>query len=473
MVFSSALFLFLFLPLFFIVYFIAPTRLKNNAILLFSFLFYQWGAPTFVYLLLLITFIDFFIVQKMDQSIGKKRKQLLVLSLLLNIGLLSYFKYANFFIENTNAILTAAGVKNIAWTHVVLPIGISFFAFETLTYAIDVYRRVHKPLKSVLDYYTYILLFPKLIAGPIVRFHEIADQISDRSSQDTFENKMIGFQRFVIGLAKKILIANVMATVADASFNASTASIGACNAWLGIIAYSFQIYFDFSGYSDMAIGLGKMMGFQFIDNFNNPYNSASITEFWRRWHMSLGRWMRDYLYIPLGGNKGSKLRVFFNLWLVFLVSGLWHGAAWNFIAWGAFHGVFLIADKIFLLKFYARIGKFPSVFITYLITLFGWVLFRADSLTHAMTYIKELFQFKHSIFLHHTNAYYFFILIFAFLFSFGALSSKIENLQNRIYNGSLLKSHVYATSIVLFFLFSLMLVFVISANFNPFIYFRF
>jgi alginate O-acetyltransferase complex protein AlgI len=332
---------------------------------------------------------------------------------------------------------------------------------------------VHKPLKSVLDYYTYILLFPKLIAGPIVRFHEIADQISDRSTQDTFENRIIGFQRFVIGLAKKILIANVMATVADASFNASTTSIGAYNAWLGIIAYSFQIYFDFSGYSDMAIGLGKMMGFQFIDNFNNPYNSASITEFWRRWHMSLGRWMRDYLYIPLGGNKGSKLRVFFNLWLVFLVSGLWHGAAWNFVAWGAFHGFFLIADKIFLLKFYARIGKFPSVIITYLITLFGWVLFRADSLTHAMIYVKELFQFRHSYSLHNTNPYYVFILIFAFLFSFGSLSSKIENLQNRIYNGSLLKSHVYATSTVLFLLFSLTLVFVISANFNPFIYFRF
>jgi len=223
----------------------------------------------------------------------------------------------------------------------------------------------------------------------------------------------------------------------------------------------------------MAIGLGKMMGFQFIDNFNNPYNSASITEFWRRWHMSLGRWMRDYLYIPLGGNKGSKLRVFFNLWLVFLVSGLWHGAAWNFVAWGAFHGFFLIADKIFLLKFYARIGKFPSVFITYLITLFGWILFRADSLTHAMIYVKELFQFRHSYSLHNTNSYYVFILIFAFLFAFGALSSKIENLQNRIYNGSLLKSHVYATSIVLFLLFSLTLVFVISANFNPFIYFRF
>ncbi len=473
MVFSSTLFLFLFLPIFFVVYYIVPTRLKNKVILLFSFLFYQWGAPTFVYLLLLITFIDFFIVQKMDQSIGKQRKQLLILSLLLNIGLLSYFKYANFFIENTNAILTAAGVENIAWTHVVLPIGISFFAFETLTYAIDVYRKVHKPLKSVLDYYTYILLFPKLIAGPIVRFHEIADQISDRSTHDTFENRMIGFQRFVIGLAKKILIANVMATVADASFNASTANIGAYNAWLGIIAYSFQIYFDFSGYSDMAIGLGKMMGFQFIDNFNNPYNSASITEFWRRWHMSLGRWMRDYLYIPLGGNKGSKLRVFFNLWLVFLVSGLWHGAAWNFIAWGAFHGIFLIADKIFLLKFYARIGKFPSVIITYLITLFGWILFRADSITHAMIYVKELFQFRHSNSLHNTNTYYVFILIFAFLFSFGALSSKIEKIQDQIYNGSLLKSHVYATSIVMFLLFSLTLVFVISANFNPFIYFRF
>jgi alginate O-acetyltransferase complex protein AlgI len=473
MVFSSALFLFLFLPIFFVVYFLAPAKHKNKVILVFSFLFYQWGAPQFVYLLLLVTFVDFFIVKKMDRANGRKRKMLLICSLLLNIGLLAYFKYANFFIENTNAALIAVGIKSVAWTNVVLPIGISFFAFETLTYAIDVYRRVHKPLVNVLDYYTYILLFPKLIAGPIVRFHEIADQISDRTAEDNIENKLIGFHRFIIGLAKKILIANVMAQIADTAFDSQVNPIGAYNAWLGAIAYSFQIYFDFSGYSDMAIGLGRMMGFRFIDNFNNPYISGSITEFWRRWHMSLGRWMRDYLYIPLGGNKGTKLRVFFNLWLVFLVSGLWHGAAWNFIAWGAFHGFFLIADRLFLLDFYNRIGKYPSVIITYIITLFGWVLFRSNNIESAKKYFYEMIQINTSTELHISNNYFTTIFLLAVVFSFSALSSKIERIQLAFYDGELINNHFYKTSIVMFLLLLLTLQFVISANFNPFIYFRF
>ncbi len=473
MVFSSALFLFLFLPIFFVVYFLAPAKHKNKVILVFSFLFYQWGAPQFVYLLLLVTFVDFFIVKEMDRANGRKRKTLLISSLLLNIGLLAYFKYANFFIENTNAVLIAAGIKSVEWTNVVLPIGISFFAFETLTYAIDVYRRVHKPLVNVLDYYTYILLFPKLIAGPIVRFHEIADQISDRTAEDTIENKLIGFHRFIIGLAKKILIANVMAQIADTAFDSQVNHIGAYNAWLGAIAYSFQIYFDFSGYSDMAIGLGRMMGFRFIDNFNNPYISGSITEFWRRWHMSLGRWMRDYLYIPLGGNKGTKLRVFFNLWLVFLVSGLWHGAAWNFIAWGAFHGFFLIADRLFLLNFYNRIGKYPSVIITYIITLFGWVLFRSNNIESAKKYFYEMIQINTSTELHISNNYFTTIFLLAVVFSFSALSSKTERIQLAFYDGELINNHFYKTSIVMFLLLLLTLQFVISANFNPFIYFRF
>lgn len=473
MVFSSALFLFLFLPIFFVVYFLAPAKHKNKVILVFSFLFYQWGAPQFVYLLLLVTFVDFFIVKKMDRANGRKRKMLLICSLLLNIGLLAYFKYANFFIENTNAVLIAVGIKSVTWTSVVLPIGISFFAFETLTYAIDVYRRVHKPLVNVLDYYTYILLFPKLIAGPIVRFHEIADQISDRTAEDNIENKLIGFHRFIIGLAKKILIANVMAQIADTAFDSQVTHIGAYNAWLGAIAYSFQIYFDFSGYSDMAIGLGRMMGFRFIDNFNNPYISSSITEFWRRWHMSLGRWMRDYLYIPLGGNKGTKLRVFFNLWLVFLVSGLWHGAAWNFIAWGAFHGFFLIADRLFLLNFYNRIGKYPSVMVTYIITLFGWVLFRAKNIESAKKYFYEMFQINKSTELHVSNNYFITILLLAVACSFAALSAKIERIQLAFYDGELIKNHFYKTSIGMFLLLLLTLQFVISANFNPFIYFRF
>ncbi len=473
MVFSSALFLFGFLPVFFLVYFLIDQKYKNHCILVFSFLFYQWGAPTFVYTVLAVTFIDFFIVKLMHESEGKKRKWLLVLSLLLNIGLLSYFKYANFFIENANEVLSKFGIHELAWTKVILPIGISFFAFETLTYAIDVYRRVHAPLKSVLDYYTYILLFPKLIAGPIVRFHEIADQINDRSKEDTIDNKLLGFFRFIIGLAKKILIANVMAKVADESFEVDPNLLNPYNAWIGIVAYSFQIYFDFSGYSDMAIGLGRMMGFKFIENFNNPYTSSSITEFWRRWHMSLGRWMRDYLYVPLGGNKVSKSRMYLNLWIVFVVSGLWHGAAWNFIIWGAFHGLFLIADRLFLLNFYKKVGNIASIILTYFITLIGWVLFRADSLTHAGNYIKKLFQFNNTIDFQFESNYFYFMLILALLFSFAAVFKSVEKWQLKFYEGEYSNKVFYGMSFAMICLFFLTLSFVLSSGFNPFIYFRF
>ena len=473
MVFSSALFLFGFLPIFFTVYFLINKKHKNYCILVFSFLFYQWGAPTFVYTVLIITFVDFYIVNQIHISVGRRRKLFLVISLLLNIGLLSYFKYANFFIENINEVLAVFGVKSVVWTKVILPIGISFFAFETLTYSIDVYRKVHKPLKNVLDYYTYILLFPKLIAGPIVRFHEIADQINDRSNEDTIDNKLLGFFRFVIGLSKKVLIANVMAKVADESFAINDGTLSAFNAWVGIVAYSFQIYFDFSGYSDMAIGLGRMMGFRFIENFNNPYTSTSITEFWRRWHMSLGRWMRDYLYIPLGGNQFSKSRMYLNLWIVFVVSGLWHGAAWNFIIWGAFHGLFLIADRIFLLKIYERIGKFPSILITYIITLLGWVLFRANSLTDAIDYIKSMFSLENRNTEEYHSNYFYFMLIIAFVFAFAAVSKNIEKAQLKFYEGNYSRITFFWVSLLIISLLLISLSFVLSSDFNPFIYFRF
>ncbi|MFA6950343.1 MAG: MBOAT family O-acyltransferase, partial [Lentimicrobiaceae bacterium] len=289
------------------------------------------------------------------------RRLMLTLSVSINMGLLVYFKYSNFFIENVNAVLAVFGDNQVEWTKLVMPIGISFYTFETITYVVDVYRRVHKPLDNFWDYQTYIILFPKLIAGPIIRYHDLADQITDRSQNETVDNRLTGFYRFIIGLAKKVLIANQMGLQADTIFAMNYADLDSATAWVGILAYTFQIYFDFSGYSDMAIGIGKMIGFKFPENFNSPYVSQSISEFWRRWHISLGAWMRNYLYIPLGGNRvATKRRLYFNLWFVFLASGLWHGASWSFVLWGAYHGFFLVLERGFLLKVYEKIGKLPS-----------------------------------------------------------------------------------------------------------------
>lgn len=341
MVFSSVLFLFYFLPIFFLVYILIPVKLRNTWALIASLLFYAWGAPIFVFVVSGIIVIDFFIVNKIYESQDRSlRRKLLTVSVILKVGLLAYFKYANFFIENIDVVLQAAGFSKIPWTQVALPIGISFFTFQALTYSVDVYRKVHAPLKSIGDYLLYILLFPQLIAGPIVRYNEIADQLEDRHENENFDNRVLGLFRFIIGLSKKVLIANVLGAEADKAFAFSQDELTSNIAWIGILAYTFQIYFDFSGYSDMAIGLGRMMGFKFPENFNNPYVSQNITEFWRRWHITLGRFMRDYLYIPLGGNRVTVSRMYFNLAFVFIVSGFWHGAAWNFLIWGAYHGFF-------------------------------------------------------------------------------------------------------------------------------------
>jgi alginate O-acetyltransferase complex protein AlgI len=343
MVFSSSLFLLYFLPVFLLIYYLAARPLKNIVLLVGSILFYAWGAPKFIFVLLGTTLLDFILVQWMDKTNrGYWRKIMLCISVGLNVGLLFYFKYCNFFIESLNTLLGITGQGQIKLLQVIMPIGISFYTFETITYVVDVYRRVHKPLTNFWDYQTYIILFPKLIAGPIIRYHDIADSITNRSAQENIDNKLTGFYRFCLGLSKKVLVANAVGAYADDVFGTNITLQSGTTAWLGLLCYTMQIYFDFSGYSDMAIGLGKMMGFTFPENFNNPYTSQSITEFWRRWHITLGAWMRNYLYIPLGGNRVSNLRLYFNLWIVFLASGLWHGASWNFIIWGAYHGAFLI-----------------------------------------------------------------------------------------------------------------------------------
>ena len=473
MVFSSSLFLLYFLPAFLIFYFLLPRFLKNYFGLAASLLFYAWGAPDFIFIVLGSIVIDFYIVKALSHAIGKNRKILVSLSVILNIGLLVYFKYTNFLVENFNEIVGWFGAKPVLWSEIILPIGISFFTFQKMTYSVDVYRGVHTPLKKVTDYALYILMFPQLIAGPIVRFNEIADQIEDRSWNENNNNRLTGFFRFCIGLAKKVLVANVLGEQVDLIFTTENLDFTSGTAWIGILAYAFQIYFDFSGYSDMAIGIGRMIGFNFPENFNNPYISQNITEFWRRWHITLGRFMRDYLYIPLGGNKVSAGRLYVNLWLVFLISGLWHGAAWNFVIWGAFHGFFLVADRLFLLKVYKTIGKIPSMLITFIISLVGWVLFRAENMNMAWLYLKKMFVFNFQGDDFSFNSKFYTILVFAIFFSFWGGFRKIEEWQKKLFSQDKKLRSLIVMMIVSVTLLILSLGSITSSGFNPFIYFRF
>jgi alginate O-acetyltransferase complex protein AlgI len=474
MVFSSSLFLLYFLPVFLIVYYLLPVKLKNIFALLASIFFYGWGAPDFIFIVLGSIIIDFYLVEVMNNSTSRSaRRALIAISVVLNIGMLAYFKYANFFIENLNFVLAGFGFNDLKWPGVALPIGISFFSFQKLTYSVDVYRKVHAPLKRVWDYALYLLMFPQLIAGPIVRFNEVADQIEDRRANETVEARLLGFFRFVIGLSKKVFIANVLGEQVDKIFAMQAGDISTPLAWIGIVAYSFQIYYDFSGYSDMAIGLGGMIGFKFPENFNNPYISQNITEFWRRWHMTLGRWMRDYLYIPLGGSRVTKGRLYFNLWVVFLISGLWHGAAWNFVVWGAFHGLFLVADRMFLIRLTTKLGKFPNIAITYFITLIGWVLFRSETLGFAFDFMGRMFAFdgvgEQLYFDLEVRTMLVLGAIFGLIAAFGNIEKWwLDFLSNDKKTGVLLSMTAVGVLLTVLCVAS-----ITSSGFNPFIYFRF
>ncbi len=409
----------------------------------------------------------------MDRSATARiRKLLLAFSVSINLGLLFYFKYSGFFLENVNLLFHAAGINEIRFVKLLLPIGISFYTFETITYVVDVYRRVHAPLKKFWDYQLYIILFPKLIAGPIVRFHEIADQITDRCEWENNTERLAGFVRFSIGLGKKILIANEVGYYADTIFAMSPGDYNTATAWLGILAYTLQIYFDFSGYSDMAIGICRILGFRLPENFNSPYISAGITEFWRRWHMTLGSWMKNYLYIPIGGNKGSEIITYRNLVIVFLASGLWHGASWNFIIWGAFHGFFLVAERAGLGNLYKRTGRLIAVIITFIIVMNGWVLFRIEGFNNAMHFYAKLYKFDTlSPFIIPDKGLYSIILIALFFSLFEGIPL-LNRLQKYFYIPK--RSAVNYFAVLIAFA-----VFVISAariavsDFNPFIYFRF
>ncbi len=390
MVFSSLLFLFIFLPLTLAAYYLTPARYRNIPALLASLLFFSWGAPRIVFLLAGTSLADYLAGRWLapGRLTDRRRNWLLGAAILLNLGFLLYFKYANFFVDQANALLALTGLHPVTWTRVLLPIGISFFTFHKISYLVDIYRGTAPPVASYGRYLLYIIFFPQLIAGPIIRYHDVARQLGSRSySTGQF---LDGLWRFSLGLGKKVLLANTLGQAADTAFGAGPDQLPCGAAWLGVIAYALQIYYDFAGYSDMAIGLGRMMGVHFLENFNFPYLSANITEFWRRWHISLGNFMREYLYIPLGGNRGSKARTYFNLWIVFLASGFWHGAAWNFVLWGCFHGVSLSVERFFKDKGFRPLPRAAAIPLTFLLVCMSWVLFRAADLGRAIDYFLSL-----------------------------------------------------------------------------------
>jgi len=393
MLFASGLFLYGFLPVFLALYYLTPRGFRSLTLALASYVFYGWWRVDFVLLMGVSTILDYncgrAIVRAQlragPDSPGASRpgRRWVVLSAVANLGLLAYFKYANFGIDSLNALLATMGYGRIRWAEVILPVGISFYTFQTLSYTIDVYRGQAPPVRRLRDFMCYVAMFPQLVAGPIVRYNTIADQLHSRThTWNKFGRGVLAFQA---GLAKKMLLADVFASLADQAFAAE--ALTTSDAWLGALAYTLQIYFDFSGYSDMAIGLGLMMGFRLPVNFDRPYSSISITDFWRRWHISLSTFLRDYLYIPLGGNRKGRVRTYVNLALTMLLGGLWHGAAWTFIAWGAYQGLWLIIERLSgrrsLYGFLPKPGQFA---LTFVLIMFGWVLFRADTIDGAVAH---------------------------------------------------------------------------------------
>lgn len=390
MVFSSYLFIFFFLPLALLGYYAAPKRLRHLTLTIFSYIFYGWANPWFCLLMLFNTSVDY-TNGRLMQAYPARKKLFVTLSIVCDLAILGFFKYFNFGLDNYNATMAALGIpeaQHLGFFRVVLPLGISFYTFQSMSYVIDVYRGDAKVVMNFIDYACYVSMFPQLVAGPIIRFQDVADQLRERTL--TWEKFARGTSFFMLGMAKKVLLANPCGKIADTTFN--TGDLSCFDAWYGAVAYAFQIYFDFSGYSDMAIGLGLMLGFVFAKNFDSPYRSKSITEFWRRWHLSLSTWLRDYLYIPLGGNRMGSVRTYINLALVMLLGGLWHGASWNFLIWGGIHGGYLAFERAQGKEsIYHKLPALLQILITFFIVLIAWVFFRADTLPDAAQYLKCMF----------------------------------------------------------------------------------
>lgn len=466
MLFSSMSFIYVFLPILCLIYFISPAKFRNSILLSASILFYWLGEPTYLCILLISILINYRGALLINEY-PRIKKLILFCILGLNLASLIYFKYFNFILTNLHSLFSL----NVSLIEVIMPLGISFYTFQAMSYVIDVYRGEANVQKSLYKLALYICLFPQLIAGPIIKYHDIEHQIDGRT--ESFDKVRYGIIRFIIGLSKKVLIANTMGSVANNVFNQSLDLLPNYMTWLGAIAYSFQIYFDFSGYSDMAVGLGMIFGFKFMENFNYPYISKSITEFWHRWHISLSTWFKQYLYIPLGGNKKGVKRTYLNLFIVFFLTGLWHGASWNFIIWGIYNGFFVIIEKMTGLDKTCenKILNFFKHVYTIIIFVVGWVIFRSENLSFAGCYLQKMFSL-HSIRTEFIPLSYYIsfsqivVLICAILLSAPLYKNYIETkTENKVFQ---LFKYV---CLILLFLAST--VAITSASYNPFIYFRF
>ena len=482
MLFSSPVFLFLFLPIVLSLYYLLPDRAKNSLLLAASLIFYAWGEVYYVLLMLFSILINYgfgLAIEFIKQD--KSKKIALGVAVSSNLFILISLKYTNFISDNFNIILSEFSLKTINIAQIPLPIGISFFTFQAMSYLIDVYRKEAKAQNNIFDLALYISLFPQLIAGPIVRFHDVAEQIRHRVvSAALFFS---GTQRFIYGLAKKMLIANPLGAVADQIFFLAPNELSMGVAWLGITCYTLQIYFDFSGYSDMAIGLGRMFGFRFLENFNFPYISKSIQEFWRRWHISLSNWFRDYLYIPLGGNRKGPIRTCFNLLTVFFLCGLWHGASWNFIVWGLYHGGFLMLERMGLGRIVSRQARLLQHLYALLTVMVGWVFFRAETLPDALTFLQTMFVPIESISVYSVATYLtrhaLICLVIGVVLAtpfWSHLNKKWITplcLTNEKTIGSLAIGHNLITTVYLSLLTLCCFASIAANSYNPFIYFRF
>ena len=466
MVFSSLEFIFVFLASVLAVYYLVPPKARNIVLLLFSLVFYGWGEPVYVFLMIATITVDYicgYIIGRDLDSKPKRAKVTLIVSIVINLALLGVFKYYDFFAGTLNSLLGRGVFPTLGLT---LPIGISFYTFQALSYVIDVYRRDARVQKNIAAFGTYVTLFPQLIAGPIVRYADVDDQLRERTHSLTLFAS--GCRTFICGLAKKILLANA----AGAMWNSLSAAAepDALGAWLAIVFYTFQIYFDFSGYSDMAIGLGKMFGFSFRENFYYPYVSESITEFWRRWHISLSTWFREYVYIPLGGNRKGVGRTYFNLFCVWLLTGLWHGASWNFVLWGLYYFALLVIEKTFLLRLLERAPKFLRHIYSMAAVIFGWLLFVIEDVSSIGAYLSRMFGgtgvFATQITVYELvrNLVFLAILILA---STPASKKLWYKLYSKGTPWRIVKSVVCAIAFVL------CIAYLVDSSYNPFLYFRF
>lgn len=462
--FDSSIFLTYFLPLILLLYWITPNRFRNSLLFIASLFFYAWGEPLIVFLLLAMTCFNFVLIHFMHRS--NSPKNWLIVYICSNIGLLVVFKYLTFLISQFQ-LITNVNWIDIETFKIPLPLGISFYAFHAITYAVDVYRKTVVPQKKIYNFGLYLFLFPHQIAGPIVCYTQIAHEIEVR--QFTAANFLAGIQRFSFGLGKKMLLANGLNLLIDGINHEQTlGNDGSVLSWIEMLAYFFFIYFDFSGYSDMAIGLGRMFGFHFPENFTRPYTARSITEFWQRWHQSLGYFMKNYLYIPLGGNRVSKFRVYCNLMIVFFLSGLWHGASWNFVLWGIFHGSWLLIERAFLGKILSKIGWFAGIW-TCILVLNGWVFFHEANLQDAVMTFQRLWSFEgwELPMIRHDKYYYGLLLISAFILFIEYNYDRLSKLSiNQHY-----KTTFQFVAVIALYIFGY--AYVIAGSYSPFIYFNF